>query len=194
MPKGFAMIIERGKEFDLIVNGPSKVQRKEGSMFSAFMGLGLKEVEDEQLEEVQKVTYVIGTTNGTVNDEEEWRCDAPGEDKLVGGEEETRISSAVIPMQSSTSKQRDLTLDSQIFNHDLSDSGVRNCNRLFWMNIKHSEAIRIWNIGKEVGFSFTRDDDVVIGCLHAMKIRDKSDVRRASTSRLENSLSDDEAN
>ena len=80
VPKGFTTAIGRGKEFDLIVNGPSKAQRNEGSMFRAFMGLGPKEVEDEQSRGVQKVTYLTGTTNNAMNDEEEWRHNAPRQD------------------------------------------------------------------------------------------------------------------
>jgi len=62
------------------------------------------------------------------------------------------------------------------------------------MKNEHFEAFRVWNIGKELWFSFTGDDDVAIGHLQAMEIRDKTTIRRASTSRVENSLSNDEDN
>jgi len=45
-----------------------------------------------------------------------------------------------------------------------------------------------------LGFSFSGEDDVVIGQLHALEVRDKSAIRRVSTSRVLKSLSDDEDN
>jgi len=33
------------------------------------------------------------------------------------------------------------------------------------------EAIRIWNIGKELGFTFAGEDDVIVACLPAMDIK-----------------------
>ena len=45
-----------------------------------------------------------------------------------------------------------------------------------------------------MGFSFVGEDDVVIGHLRAIEIRDKFADRRENSSMMENSLSDDEAN
>jgi len=50
------------------------------------------------------------------------------------------------------------------------------------MNKENYEAFRVWIIGKELGFSFSGEDDVVIGRLQAMEMKDKSTVRRESTS------------
>jgi len=76
----------------------------------------------------------------------------------------------------------------------LSDGAVRNCNRLYWINNEHSEAVRIWTIGKEWGFSFSGEEVVVVGRIQAMEIQDKSGVRMESVSRVESSVSDDEGN
>jgi len=59
---------------------------------------------------------------------------------------------------------------------------------------EHFEAFRVWNIGKEVEFSFSGEKDVVIGRPQAMEMRDKSMVNKENTSRVENNLFDDEAN
>ena len=65
----------------------------------------------------------------------------------------------------SNTKGSKLRLESQSLNLSLSDNVVRNCNRLFWLKDEHVEAIRIWKLGKEVGFSYTGKEEVVIGHL-----------------------------
>jgi len=76
--------------------------------------------------------------------------------------------------------------------NNLSDGAVRNCNRLYWINNEHSEAVRIWTIGKELGFTFSGEEEVVVGRIQAMEIWYKAGVRKESVSRVENSISDDE--
>ena len=76
----------------------------------------------------------------------------------------------------------------------MSDGAVRNCNRLYWINNEYSEAVRIWTIRKELGFSFSGEEEVVVGRIQAMEIRDKAGVRKESISRVEKSVSDDEDN
>jgi len=78
--------------------------------------------------------------------------------------------------------------------NNLSDGAVRNCNRLYWINNEHSEAVRIWTIRKELGFTFSGEEEMVVGRIQAMEFRDKTGVRKESVSRVENSLSDDEGN
>lgn len=36
----------------------------------------------------------------------------------------------------------------------MSDSAVRNCNRLFWMKNDNFEILRLWNLDKEMKFNF----------------------------------------
>jgi len=59
------------------------------------------------------------------------------------------------------------------------------------MKNEYSEAFKVWNIGKEVEFSFLGEDEVVIGNLQVMEIRDKFANMRENTSRVE---SDDVSN
>ncbi|KAL9328926.1 hypothetical protein ACSQ67_003929 [Phaseolus vulgaris] len=47
-------------------------------------------------------------------------------------------------------------------------------------------------IGKELGFSFSGEKDIVTGRLHAMELRDNLAFKRGSTSGVENNFSDDE--
>jgi len=175
----------------------------------------LKLLEDDTKKSVQpkeKEILILGSRGGVAM-EEEGEKGTTAEEKSVtsassynakskykgkGGLssiETGRISLlGLIPVKILTSKQWDLRLDTQNLNNRLSDNAVRNCNRLFWINNEHSEAFRVWNIGKELEFSFSREDDVVIDRLQAMKMRDKSTARRESISRVKNSLSNDEAN
>jgi len=99
----------------------------------------------------------------------------------------------LIPVKISTTKQWDLRLDTQSLNNRLFDSAVRNYNMMFWMNNEHLEAFRVCKSGKEVGYSFLGENDVIIDRLEAMELRQKSTINKGSTSRVENSLSDDEA-
>jgi len=71
------------------------------------------------------------------------------------------------------------------------DNVVRNCNRIFWLKNEHAEAIRIWKMGKDIGFWYTREEDVVIGHLQD---RDNGANRKVSTSRMETIVSDNEDN
>ena len=45
-----------------------------------------------------------------------------------------------------------------------------------------------------MGYSYSGEEEVVINRLQAMEMRQKSTVNKGSTSRVENSLSDDKAN
>jgi len=45
------------------------------------------------------------------------------------------------------------------------DNEVRNCNMIYWLKNEHVKAIRIWRMGKEIAFSFTGEEDAVIGHL-----------------------------
>jgi len=119
-------------------------------------------------------------------------CNKDGENLSI--EARRRSLLGLIPVKISTSKPWDLRLDTQSLSNCLSDSAMRNCNMMFWMNNEHSEAFRVWYIGKELGFSFSGEKDVAIGRLQAMEMRDKSKVHKRSRSRVENNLSDDEAN
>lgn len=59
------------------------------------------------------------------------------------------------------------------------------------MKNDNPEAIRIWNIGKDLGFSYTSEDDILISILQSMENRDSSKLRY---NRMESSVSDDENN
>jgi len=95
-------------------------------------------------------------------------------------------------MPTSNTKGPEQRLESQSLNLGLSDNEVKNCNRLFWLKDEHVEAIRIWKLGKEVGFLYTGEEEVVIGHLQSLKLRNNSVSSRASISRVEDSISDDE--
>jgi len=79
----------------------------------------------------------------------------------------------------------------KIANNYISNSAVRNCNRLFWLKNDNNEARRVWNIDKEMGFSLFKEEDIVINSLQMMENRDSGKTR---CNRKECSVSDDEIN
>lgn len=54
----------------------------------------------------------------------------------------------------------------------LSDSGVANCNRRFWLQNVELEARNLWTLGKEIGVRFTGNEDEIVEKLIAMEQRD----------------------
>jgi len=87
------------------------------------------------------------------------------DDEILSTKARRRSLLGLIPVKISTSKLWDLRLDTQSLSSHLSDSAVRNRNKMFWMNNEHYESFRVWNIGKKLGFSFSGEEDVVIGRL-----------------------------
>jgi len=64
--KGLPTDSRSGNTFDLIVNGPAKAQLHEGSEFSIFVGLGSKQLEDEQTGGVPIATSTKLAIDGAV--------------------------------------------------------------------------------------------------------------------------------
>jgi len=60
--------------------------------------------------------------------------------------------------------------------NSLSDDNIINCNRLFWSN-KHSaegpENISIWGLAKELGVTFSGEEEEIIKELESMDSRDR---------------------
>jgi len=44
----------------------------------------------------------------------------------------------------------------------ISDNAVINCNKLFWLKNDNGKVSRMWNIGKEIGFSLLGEEEIVI--------------------------------
>jgi len=70
--------------------------------------------------------------------------------------------------------------------NSITDSGDRNCNRLFWTNNDFGKVRSMWSIGKELGFSFLREEEFAINRLRSMENRDNR------SNRMEFSVSKDE--
>ena len=68
---------------------------------------------------------------------------------------------------------------------------VRNCNNRFWLENKESEAQKIWNMGKVLGFSFAGKEEVVVKNLQTLEARDRNNML---LKRKESVVSDDENN
>ena len=73
----------------------------------------------------------------------------------------------------------------------ISDNDVRNCNNRYWLENKESEAQKIWNMGKDLGFSFTGKEEVVVKNLQALEAQDRDNML---LKRKESVVSDDENN
>jgi len=85
----------------------------------------------------------------------------------------------------STGKRLEIVVSS------ISDNAVRNCNNRYWLENKESKAQKIWNIGKDLGFSFVGKEEVVIKNLQALEARDRDNI---FLKRKEFVVSDDENN
>jgi len=69
------------------------------------------------------------------------------------------------------------------------DSADKNGFRLNWLKNENLEAIRMWSIGKEFGFSFNGEEEIVISKLKSLENRDSG---KQKVVRRENGVSDDE--
>ena len=79
----------------------------------------------------------------------------------------------------------------EIIVSSISNNDVRNCNNRYWLENKESEAQKIWNIGKDLGFSFAGKEEVVVKNLQSLEARDRDNMllkRKGSV------VSDDENN
>jgi len=55
----------------------------------------------------------------------------------------------------------------------ISDSGIRNCNRMFWLKNSPMDAVNLWDLAKKMGFSYSGDEEDVIKQLNYMENRDQ---------------------
>jgi len=69
------------------------------------------------------------------------------------------------------------------------DSIAKYDSKLNWLKNKKFEAFRMWSIGKELGFSFNGDEEIVISKLMSLENRDGGEQK---VGRKERSVSDDE--
>jgi len=54
----------------------------------------------------------------------------------------------------------------------ISDSAIRNCNKLFWLKNDNGNVRRMWNIGKEMDFSLLGEEEIIINRLCSLETRD----------------------
>lgn len=59
-------------------------------------------------------------------------------------------------------------------NNYINDVDIHNCNRLFWMRNNLNEASKLWSIGKDIGFTQTRNEDDIIKRIEDMEGRDNA--------------------
>ena len=69
------------------------------------------------------------------------------------------------------------------------DSIVKYNFKLNWLKNEKFEAFRMWSIGKELGFSFNGDEEIVISKLMLLENRDAG---KQKVVRRKSSVSDDE--
>jgi len=68
------------------------------------------------------------------------------------------------------SRKTDVRLDSN--SKCITDNGVKNCNRLVRLNNENLEAVRVWNVGQELGFSCLGNEEEVLDSIKSLKERD----------------------
>lgn len=54
----------------------------------------------------------------------------------------------------------------------LSDSGIANCNRMFWEKCKENEALRLWALGRELGVTHQGDETLMVDKFLELERRD----------------------
>jgi len=59
----------------------------------------------------------------------------------------------------------------------MSDSAIENCNRIYRLKNEVFEAARIYNLCKEMGFTCSGQEDLVIRSLHSLENRDSCKLR-----------------
>lgn len=58
------------------------------------------------------------------------------------------------------------------FCSSISDSGMRNCNGIFWLRHREKEARNLWDMGKALGLRYTGDENVIVNRIKEMEDRD----------------------
>ena len=59
----------------------------------------------------------------------------------------------------------------------LSDSAIENCNRIYRLKDVESEAVRVWEAGKDMGYTRYAQEDTVISRIQSLEVRDNSNLR-----------------
>lgn len=60
----------------------------------------------------------------------------------------------------------------------LSGSAIENCNRIYKLKNKEYEVVRVWKSSKEMGFSRSSQEDIVISRLQSLEDRDGRNLRK----------------
>jgi len=55
----------------------------------------------------------------------------------------------------------------------VSNSGIRNCNRMFWLKNSPMDAVKLWDLAKKLGFTYSGDEDDVIKQINFLENRDQ---------------------
>lgn len=63
----------------------------------------------------------------------------------------------------------------------LSDSGIANCNMIFWEKCKESEAHRLWALGQKLGVTHQGEAASMIEKFLEMEKRDAADLENRSS-------------
>jgi len=50
----------------------------------------------------------------------------------------------------------------------ISDSAIENCNRIFWVRSDKNMASSVWGVGKEAGFSFPGQEEIVLNSISSL--------------------------
>ena len=57
------------------------------------------------------------------------------------------------------------------------DIDISNCNRLFWLRNNYDEAVRLWNIGKQIGFTCSGEDNIIIDRIIEMEEKENNNKK-----------------
>lgn len=70
------------------------------------------------------------------------------------------------------------------------DNTIKNCNHIFWLRNEPGQATRIWNIGKEIFFTFSWEDNIIVNRIDELENKDNRS-NQVSGERVETVINED---
>jgi len=134
-----------------------QVMVSEGECEGVLPSVGATRVEPEEAKvlEVNEVNRSMVLAYGKEMGIEEVKSDVADFHNLV----DEKVDQTVFLVQQTNVRKNALCT---------TDSAIENCNRIYWVKNDKKVASNVWSVGKEAGYSHSRQEDAVINSLHAL--------------------------
>lgn len=73
---------------------------------------------------------------------------------------------------------KEVSLPTHSLSNSVTDSGIRNCNKLFWLKDEVLEAKKLWELGKSMGVNNSGCDEALVRKLVELEQRDEAEVTK----------------